>query len=167
MPPRLQVTLCLKGRSHVDLFDLFSSPINLIPCPNCSALVFSTSLRELPNQLFSEEVFRGWTKLLLFWVTSLSKESNSKNWWFTNHLVRNRLAAQPWDLLINLKSGGTLKKHPVWAFQGLLMLMLMWTFQGLLNIDAPIPLWRHFGDSWHLLRVSEMLWDLQTKPEKG
>ena len=102
MPPRLQVTLCLKGRSHVDLFDLFSSPINLIPCPNCSALVFSTSLRELPNQLFSEEVFRGWTKLFLFWVTSLSKESNSKNWWFTNHLVRNRLAAQPWDLLINL-----------------------------------------------------------------
>ena len=154
MPPRLQVTLCLKGRSHVDLFDLFSCPINLIPCPNCSALVFLTSLRELPNQLFSEEVFRGWTKLLLFWVTSLGKESNSKNWWFTNHLVRNRLATKPWDLLINLISGG------------LLMLMLIWTFQGLLNIDAPIPLWRHFGDSWHQLRVSEMLWDLRTKPDK-
>ena len=154
MPPRLQVTLCLKGRSHVDLFDLLSGPINLVPCPNCSALVFLTSLRELPNQLFSEKVFLEETKLLLFWVTSFGKESNSKNWWFTNHLVRNRLATKPWDLLINLISGG------------LLMLMLIWTFQGLLNIDAPIPLWRHFGDSWHQLRVSEMLWDLRTKPDK-
>ena len=108
----------------------------------------------IAESAFLRRGFQRTTKLLLFWVTSFGKESNSKNWWFKNHFVRSQLVTQPWDLLINLISGG------------LLMLMLIWTFQGLLNIDAPIPLWRHFGDSWHQLRVSEMLWDLRTKPDK-
>ena len=54
-------------------------------------------------------------------------------------------------------SGGTLKKHPVWTFQGLLMLMLMWTCQGLLNVDADVNMSR-VVEYWCTYTTVETLW---------